>query len=187
MKRLIFVFAVVILAILLSQTNATATTPTGATYDIWVRSMLAQQQAQYPQMYALDPQYVTDTYRGNEWWLKPLLDKINGKFPWYATPLTQDELTKFAIAKAQILAISAKDDCEKGLIRDSKSFPTDFKKCDKPNDPYWWVVNYANNVEMTRAAFDVSPQVFKVNTWADNRFFSNKFEYCYGLPAWKCF
>lgn len=150
---------VVVLLLVAAFSPGIASTPTGATYDVWARGMIAKQAAEYPHLAALDAGYVQANYNGNKWWLDTLLGRINAKFPWYATKLTTDELTRFALVKVQIIARTAQEDCEKTLIRDALShlrFPTDaeFKACDYPHNQAWWAVQYPDNVQAVINAFD---------------------------------
>lgn len=141
-----------------------AATPTGAPYEHYVTQMLAGERALYPYLYALDVGYVQATYSGNAWWLDPLLNRINQRFT-YLPKITQDELTKYAIVRAQVIAIQAKSDCEQGLIRDAAPrFPiaSEFARCDYPHNQAWWVTQYPFNVQATVDDVDAG-QVFMRN------------------------
>jgi len=161
-----------VIAVLALSAVAGLLTPTlmyAETYDQMVARMFTAKQTAHPEIWnACGANCVGDIQSGNNWWLKPLLAKINAKYPSYASPATLDNLTRYAIVRSNELAIRADSDCREGLIRDEASrgkWPTaaQFDKCKITQD--WWVTQYANNVEQTRADFDVSPQVFKVNEW----------------------
>jgi len=159
--------AAVVLALAFVLTLFTSATASAETYDQMVNRMFTAKQTAHPEIWnACDAKCVGDIQSGNNWWLQPLLVKVNGKFPAYAKPITLDDLTRYAIVRANEIAITASEDCKKGLIRDlAPVWPTDkqFSKCVITQD--WWVTQYANNVEQTRADFDVSPMVFAVNRW----------------------
>ena len=161
-----------VIAILALSAVAGLLTPTlmyAETYDQMVARMFTAKQTAHPEIWNnCTGNCLTDIQGGNNWWLKPLLAKINAKFPTYATSATLDDLTRYAIVRSNEIAIRADSDCREGLIRDEASrgkWPTaaQFDKCKITQD--WWVTQYASNCEQIRADFDVAPPIFKINEW----------------------
>ena len=124
----------------------------------------------------LGSSYVNDNYKGNQWWIDPMLASVNKGFP-KDNLLTVNEVTQYALAKAWHTALTAQKDCQFALVRDNfPKFPTSdqFAKCDFPHSDAYWVSRYPFNVAATQADFAVSPPVFK---WYDTNGWCEKIEY----------
>lgn len=178
MKRLALILVVIVLLAFVQ--SASAATPTGATYDVFIRGMMAQECSDYCAQ--LSPDYVAKNYAGNSWWIDPTLAQVNKRFPANAK-LTTDEVTRYALAKAWHIALAAQKDCQVGLVRDNfPRFPTDtqFAKCDYSHNPDYWRNQYSWNVAATIASFGVNGafKFYNDSVWCETLEYRRAFGEC---------